>query len=298
MNGKIKAKVIEQLLDKFLISFDDKLEVALIRKNAKKNKVIVGDNVIVSKIGQDFVIENILDRKNELIRPKVSNIDMLVIVTSIENPKPDFLLLDKQILLCYQKNITPLICVNKCDYIDSSSDAKKIQEYIENVYVKLGFNVVFTSAKNNIGIDILKEKIKGKTVAFSGNSGVGKSSITKCYIKDKKIETNEIARKTKRGRHTTKSAVIYKLEDDTFILDTPGFSSYELFDFNPKDLKKYYADFNDSFCDFDDCNHVLEKENVCDVKRNLKNGNIDKGRYDRYVYIYNTLKEAYDKRYK
>ena len=108
MNEKIKAKVIEQLLDKFLISFDDKLEVALVRKNAKKNKVIVGDNVIVSKIGQDFVIENILDRKNELIRPKVSNIDMLVIVTSIENPKPDFLLLDKQILISFVQYLLPL----------------------------------------------------------------------------------------------------------------------------------------------------------------------------------------------
>ena len=140
--------------------------------------------------------------------------------------------------------------------------------------------------------------LNGKTSALSGNSGVGKSSITKNLIGDNEILIGDVSKKISRGKNTTKYVKLYKLNNNTYIFDTPGFSSYELYNFDYRDLRKYYNDFNDYKCEYDDCLHYTENESVCSVKRALKDGKIDKGRYERYVYLLEKLKDVYDRRYK
>lgn len=304
LNVTKKAIVTEILLDKYilkLIDFDDEVVFAGIRGNIKrKESVLVGDIVELETSYDKYMIVKVLDRKNSLIRPPVSNIDQLVIVLAIANPEPDYILLDKQLIICYSKNITPVICINKYDLVDLDETVKSRVEYINRVYGSLGIKIIYTSVKKNIGISDLKEVLKGKISAFSGNSGVGKSSLTKTIIPniDEKIEVNTIGEKSNRGRHTTKYVKLYNLNKDTYLLDTPGFSSFELFDISYKDLKKYYSEFNKFRCDYEDCSHIKEDESVCEIKRKVEEGVIDNLRYERYVYIYNKLKEKEDRKYK
>lgn len=290
-----KSRVVEILLDKYIIKCEDgSIIEANIKGNAKrKSNILVGDYVVIEKKYDKYMITKILDRKNQIIRPPVANIDNLMIVVSICEPVPDFTLLDKELILCFSKNITPIICINKIDL-----DDENIVSYIKKTYGKLGVKIICTSAKDNIGIDELKKNIKGKVTAFSGNSGVGKSSITKKIIGFEDILIGKVGEKTKRGKHTTKYVKLYEIDNNTYILDTPGFSSYELYDISYKDLKKYYYDFNNYLCIYDDCNHVNEDKSVCAIKENVEKGNIDNGRYERYTYIYQKLKEAEDKKYK
>ncbi len=288
-------RVVDINLDTYILSGNNKKVVATVRGNVKKNdSVLIGDMVEVSNIYDKYMIEKVMPRKNQLIRPRVSNIDNLVIVVSLKDPKPDYILLDKQIILCYQKKITPIICLNKFDLVENKNEDV---EYIEKIYKNLGIEVIITSAKENIGTYVLKEKLKGKISAFSGNSGVGKSSIVSLYTNGE-IKINEIAKKTKRGRHTTKKASLFEIEDSTFILDTPGFSSYELYDIEPKKLKEYYKEFDEFRCDYDDCNHINESESVCNIKRQVSLGKIDRRRYEGYVFLYNKLKEIDDRKYR
>lgn len=298
----IIAKVIKIDLDIYYLSIEHKNEIiqSKLRGNLKKSKnILVGDIVKVEKIGQDYMIKDIMNRKNSLIRPPVSNIDQMIIVVSVGAPTPDYILLDKQLVLCISKNIKPIICVNKIDLIDEDKTVKNDIEYINNVYSKIGVDIVYVSAKNGNGINDLKKLLNGKTSAFSGSSGVGKSSITKNIINNIYfVEIGEIGKKTKRGKHTTKSVKLYTIDKDTYILDTPGFSSYELYDIEYRDLRKYYPEFLNYSCNYDNCMHVLENIDVCVIKQNVEKENIDRGRYERYVYICQKLKEKYDKRYK
>lgn len=292
---KGEAKVTSILLDKYILKDKNNnvIEAVLTGNMKKRHNVLVGDNVVYEKSYDKYVITDILERKNELIRPPVANIDNLVIVISIDNPKPDYLLLDKEIILSLSKNITPIICVNKVD-LDNKDEVK----YIDTVYKKLGIKVIYTSVKENTGIDELKKEIKGSVSAFSGNSGVGKSSLSQKIIDIEDILIGDIGEKTKKGKHTTKSVKLYNIDEDTYILDTPGFSSYELFGVSYKELKNYYTEFIEYNCDYDDCNHVNESEKVCSIKNNVLVGNIDKNRYERYVYLYKNLKEKEDRKYK
>ena len=291
------ARVTGILLDKYILKDKEENEyIANIKGNIKKkSSVLVGDFVEFIKSYDKYLITNIIKRKNEIIRPPVSNIDTMVIVISVCNPEPDYILLDKELVLCFSKNIEPIICINK---IDLNNENKEVEEYINKTYSKLGIKVISTSVKENIGIDKLKKIINGKTSAFSGNSGVGKSSITKNIIKLDEIVIGDLGDKTKKGKHTTKHVKLYNIDKETYILDTPGFSSYELYDISYKKLKDFYPEFNEYRCDYDDCTHVKEDENVCNIKKNRNSGNIDKGRYERYVYIYQKLKEKEDRKYK
>lgn len=306
MNQKLKARVVEKILNKYILILEDESYIeAITSGNIKKsNKIIVGDFVEVELLYNTYVINGIIDRKNSLIRPPVSNIDQLVIVVSLSDPKPDYILLDKQIALCKSVGISPILCINKIDLSKNNEELKKELKYIATTYINLVDNIIYISTFDKIGINELKIVLKGKTSAFSGNSGVGKSSITSLIIDNeskeelKNIEIGTIGKKSGRGKHTTKYVKLYNLSSDTYLLDTPGFSSYELYDMSYKDLKKYYEEFNACNCDFEDCNHVNEKEDVCAIKQALNKGIIDKGRYDRYVYIFSKLKELDDKKYK
>ena len=292
------ARVKEIVLNEYVLeNIEDNSEFkANLRGNIKrKNGILVGDLVEVEVSYDRYMIKKILPRKNSLIRPPVANIDNLVIVVSLSTPSPDFFLLDKQIVLAKFKDILPIIVINKID-LNISDITNKDLSYIKNVYGNLGFQIIEVSAKNNIGIDVLKEKLHNKISAFSGNSGVGKSSIINKIFGTNSL-TFEVAKKTNRGRHTTKHVKIYKNED-MYVLDTPGFSSYELYDIEYKELKNYYPDFLECKCDYLDCSHVLENENVCGVKKAINDGRIDKNRYDRYVELFKKLKDEYDRKYK
>ena len=295
---EIIGKVIRIDLDIYVIQTKKEIIQAKARGNTKKKgSILVGDVVCLEKAGQDFMITSVRNRQNSLIRPPVSNIDQMIIVTSLATPVPDYILLDKQIVLCMSKGINPVICINKIDLENANEQSKLDLEYIKNTYSNLGIKILFVSAKEKVGLNELKRVLKGKTSAFSGNSGVGKSSITSELIGED-VLVGDIGQKSNRGKHTTKSVNIYSIDEDTFILDTPGFSSYELYDIEYRDLKDFYPEFKSWHCDYSDCAHVIEDNSVCDVKRMLNEGKIDQGRYDRYVYIYEKLKEQYDRRYK
>lgn len=292
------ARVKEIVLNEYVLeNIEDNSEFkASLRGNIKrKNGILVGDLVEVEVSYDRYMIKKILPRKNSLIRPPVANIDNLVIVVSLSTPSPDLFLLDKQIVLAKFKDILPIIVINKID-LNISDITNKDLSYIKNVYGNLGFQIIEVSAKNNIGMDVLKEKLHDKISAFSGNSGVGKSSIINKIFGTNSL-TFEVAKKTNRGRHTTKHVKIYKNED-MYVLDTPGFSSYELYDIEYKELKNYYPDFLECKCDYLDCSHVFENEKVCGVKKAINDGRIDKNRYDRYVELFKKLKDEYDRKYK
>lgn len=292
------ARVKEIVLNEYVLeNIEDNSEFkASLRGNIKrKNGILVGDLVEVEVSYDRYMIKKILPRKNSLIRPPVANIDNLVIVVSLSTPSPDLFLLDKQIVLAKFKDILPIIVINKID-LNISDITNKDLSCIKNVYGNLGFQIIEVSAKNNIGIDVLKEKLHNKISAFSGNSGVGKSSIINKIFGTNSL-TFEVAKKTNRGRHTTKHVKIYKNED-MYVLDTPGFSSYELYDIEYKELKNYYPDFLECKCDYLDCSHVFENEKVCGVKKAINDGRIDKNRYDRYVELFKKLKDEYDRKYK
>lgn len=292
------ARVKEIVLNEYVLeNIEDNSEFkASLRGNIKrKNGILVGDLVEVEVSYDRYMIKKILPRKNSLIRPPVANIDNLVIVVSLSTPSPDFFLLDKQIVLAKFKDILPIIVINKID-LNISDITNKDLSYIKNVYGNLGFQIIEVSAKNNIGIDVLKENLHDKISAFSGDSGVGKSSIINKIFGTNSL-TFEVAKKTNRGRHTTKHVKIYKNED-MYVLDTPGFSSYELYDIEYKELKNYYPDFLECKCDYLDCSHVFENEKVCGVKKAINDGRIDKNRYDRYVELFKKLKDEYDRKYK
>ena len=292
------ARVKEIVLNEYVLeNIEDNSEFkASLRGNIKrKNGILVGDLVEVEVSYDRYMIKKILPRKNSLIRPPVANIDNLVIVVSLSTQSPYLFLLDKQIVLAKFKDILPIIVINKID-LNISDITNKDLSYIKNVYGNLGFQIIEVSAKNNIGIDVLKEKLHNKISAFSGNSGVGKSSIINKIFGTNSL-TFEVAKKTNRGRHTTKHVKIYKNED-MYVLDTPGFSSYELYDIEYKELKNYYPDFLECKCDYLDCSHVFENEKVCGVKKAINDGRIDKNRYDRYVELFKKLKDEYDRKYK
>ena len=297
----LNARVNEILLDKYILEIDKTGEIiqASIRGNTKKkNNILVGDQVEVEFFYDRYMITKIYTRKNSLIRPPVANIDNLVIVISLSNPIPDYFLLDKQLVLCQSKNISPIIVVNKID-LNLTESTKKDMEYIQKVYQNLGIDVFYVSSKENIGINELQNSLKGKVSAFSGNSGVGKSSIINSIFKGniKEALVSDIARKTSRGKHTTRHVKIYS-QDDVYILDTPGFSSYELYDINYRALKGLYPEFSRYECSYLDCNHINENIDVCSIKQKVQEGNIDFGRYERYKELFLKLKEIEARKYK
>lgn len=271
---------------------------ATIKGNIKnKSNILVGDIVEVEKSYDTYIISKIYERKNYFIRPPVANIDNLIICMSLIDPKPDYLLLDKQIIFCLKKGITPIICLNKIDRVNENKELKDEVSYLKNVYGKNNnIKIILTSAKENTGLDELKQVLENKISAFSGNSGVGKSSLTSKIINDTNVEIGEISRKNKRGKNTTKDVKLYGINKNTYILDTPGFSNYELYDIEYKELRKYYNDFQKFKCVYEDCMHVNEKE--CVVKQAVLENKIDSARYERYKYIYLDLFEKDKRKYR
>lgn len=245
----------------------------------KNSKPLVGDKVEI----KNNQIEKILPRKNEFIRPPIANIDQMIIVVATANPKPDLLLLDKQLIMAIKNNVEPVICINKIDYDE------KYDEII-NVYENLGYQVITTAAKNKTGVEKLLLLLQNKTTAFAGNSGVGKSTLTNDILGHEVSEEGETSEKIERGKHTTKYVELFEATPNTFIADTPGFSTYEIQDISYKNLEDYYIEFEHykSDCKYRGCSHT--KEDECGVKNAVSKKKINQGRYDRYCELYEKLK--------
>lgn len=254
----------------------------------KKIKPLVGDNVEIEILDEGNRIGNIIniyDRENELIRPAVSNISQALVVFAIANPMPNLNLLDRFLVMMERNGIDTIICFNKIDLVDEEEILK-----LRDIYVKAGYHVMFTSTKENMGIEEVLRVIDGKTTAFAGPSGVGKSSLLNALIPEANSQTGEISEKIKRGKHTTRHTEIFNVSDDTYLMDTPGFSSLYVNDFEKEELKNYFREFIEynNGCRFTGCVHVNEPD--CLVKEAVENGGINRSRYDNYILMYEEIK--------
>ena len=251
----------------------------------KSLKPMIGDRVdILISDDNTGSVSNIYDRKNEFIRPPVANVDQLILVVAAKNPEPDLTFIDKMSVIANYKNVDLILCINKIDLGDENS--KKIKTIYENA----GFKVVETSTVNEIGIDAVKEYLDGKITAFAGFSGVGKSSILNA-ITDAKAQTGDISKKLKRGKHTTRHVELFEYGDNSYIMDTPGFSMLDLPYIKATELENYFPEFEKHIgtCKFAVCTHTSEPG--CMVKESVNNGDIDADRYAHYVEFYNKLKD-------
>lgn len=257
-----------------------------------RRKPVIGDRVTLDVLSENERLGNItelLKRDNEFIRPAVANVDQALIVFALTDPEPDYLLLDKLLLQYKKQNLPAVICFNKEDLADDG-----VRERISGIYRNSGVRVMFTCAVNGQGTDELKKLLKGKLSFVSGPSGVGKSSIINILQDDISIETGNISRKLKRGKHTTRHTEIIPIEDDTFIMDTPGFSKLDVFIDDEWELKEYYDEFFPyEDCRFKPCSHTHEPD--CAVKEALNRGLISGTRYDNYSLLFSELKESHRK---
>ncbi len=255
----------------------------------KNIKPLVGDRVLIRLTVEDEhagYIEEIMERTNEMSRPPVANAQQLLIFFAVTNPEPSFLLLDKLLIAAETNSLKPVICFNKCDLADD-----KLKKEYENIFVNTGYRVVFTSKYDENSLIELKSILKDKLSVFSGPSGVGKSSVMNAVQPDFQLKTGEISDKLKRGRHTTRHAEIYKLSFGGYVVDTPGFSSFELEGIGEFDLKEYYPEIKkfDDGCRFADCLHF--KEPNCVIKAAVNEGLISQTRYSNYVRLLEDIRK-------
>ncbi len=252
-------------------------------------KPLVGDNVEITVLNEEEKegsVTSILPRRNSLIRPAVANVDQAFLIFAMENPKPNFLLLDRFLIMMEQQEIPVVICFNKKDVGE-----KKEMEKLYEIYTGCGYRVVLSSTYEGEGMDEIREILKGKTTVVAGPSGVGKSSITNCMQGEVQMETGEISKKLKRGKHTTRHSQVIPVEKNTFLVDTPGFSSLYLTDMKEEELRDYFPEFvmYEPQCRFQGCMHIHEPG--CAVKKALSEGKISQQRYDNYLALYEELKE-------
>lgn len=257
----------------------------------RKNGItpLAGDRVKFSQNSGDGTVEEIYERSNEMIRPAAANIDRVVIISSYSIPSPNTLVIDRMTAIAEKNGIESVIVFNKSDLGDLTG--------IADVYKKSGFKVFVVSADSGEGIEELKEYLSSGFSVFTGNTGVGKSSILNRLLPNAFIETGEVSQKLGRGRHTTRHIELYRLCEGAFIADTPGFSSlsFEGAGFVPAfelafcfpDISKYADN-----CKFTGCTHISEKG--CSVKAALENGEIEQSRYESYVTMYEEVKDIKD----
>ncbi|MGN0395426.1 MAG: ribosome small subunit-dependent GTPase A [Coprococcus sp.] len=255
----------------------------------KKIKPLVGDNVtieVLDELNNLGNISEILPRFNSLIRPAVANVDQTVIIFAVSDPEPNFNLLDRFLVSMEQAEVNTVICFNKIDL----SGFEKYRASCES-YEKSGYKVIYISAGQDYGIEELREILHGKTTVFAGPSGVGKSSTLNAIKPETMAATGDISEKIRRGKHTTRHSELICIDEDTYIMDTPGFSSLYVDSLECDELKEYFPEIAvyTGRCRFNMCNHINEPD--CLVKEAVENGEISRIRYDNYVMMYNDLKE-------
>ena len=256
-------------------------------------KPLVGDDVLMDVVDQEEKKGNIvelLERKSELIRPAVANVDQALVIFAVMNPEPNFNLLDRFLILMAQQGLPCVICFNKAD-LDQEGKAQEAYE----IYKNSGCKILVFSAKEGKGTEELEALLKGKTTTVAGPSGVGKSTLINSLQKSVVMETGAVSEKIKRGKHTTRHTELIAIDKDTYILDTPGFSSLGLFDLEKEDLAGFYPEFVpfEKYCRFGGCSHISEPD--CGVKEALQESKISPIRYENYCLLYEELKQK--KRY-
>ena len=254
-----------------------------------KKKPLVGDYVEIKVLdveAKEGSVEKILPRTNELIRPAVAKIDQAIVIFAVNDPKPNFMLLDRFLVTMEYQNVPTVICFNKMDL-----GTKEELETLQEVYGHCGYEVIFTSAAKQQGVEELKKLLRGKTSAVAGPSGVGKSSLTNLLQDEVSMETGEISKKLGRGKHTTRHSQLIAIGDDTYLMDTPGFSSLYIEGMEKEELKDYFTEFRpyEGQCKYQGCVHIHEPQ--CSVKEALEQGKLSILRYEDYVGLYNELKE-------
>lgn len=278
----MQGRIIKIVSNVYTVDTENGVYNCVVRKRIKNDvKLVVGDIVEVLETCDAFVIDDLYDRKNSLIRPYVANVDVAVIVVS-PKPKPDFLLVDKVIVNAIDENIEPIIVCNKSDV--SKLD---LSEYKNS-------KVFYTSAKTADGIKELKNYLSNKTVCLIGQSAVGKSSLINAMA-NLNLQTGGLAKKTERGKHTTRQTELIKC-DDFWVIDTCGFSLLNTIDIKPEELRLYYEEFLSyaDGCRYHGCTHTTEPD--CEIIRRV-GVDIPKGRYERYVEIFKELEEKRRKKY-
>ena len=245
------------------------------------NSPLTGDVVNITVEKGKGMVESILPRRNSFVRPAVANVDALVVFAANVNPVTEPFLIDRVAAIAGDQEVEVVLCVNKCD-LDPALDLVRI-------YTRAGFSVITTSAETGEGVEALRSLIKGKLTAFTGNSGVGKSSILNRLCPELNLPVGEVSEKLGRGRHTTRHVELYSLGPDTYVADTPGFSSFDTDQMDvilKENLQYAFPDFGSHIgrCRFDDCSH--RKEPGCAVREALEAGEIEPTRYDSYLKLY------------
>lgn len=262
-------------------------ECSLRGKNRKsKTDFLPGDLVEFEAINEEKgVIERVLERKNQLIRPAIANVEQIIIVTSAKDPQPDLMFVDRMSVIALYNKIEPIICFSKGDLLNNDE-----RQSLINIYKNSGFNVLITSVVDGSGIDELKGLLHGKISVFAGNSGVGKSSLVNAVTARDFSQVGEISTKLKRGKHTTRHVELFSLDEESFIADTPGFSSLNLPEgIKREQLGRFFPDFMEYLekCRFNTCLHNSEPD--CAVKDAVQKGFIAQSRYENYLILLNEV---------
>ena len=253
-----------------------------------KLKPLVGDVVEITVLDESDKTGNIikvLPRHNQLIRPASANVDQAMVVFAVEDPKPNLLLLDRFLVMMECQGIDTLICFNKTDLAEEEELAR-----LADIYKSCGYQVLMTSAKEELSIDKIKEQLKGKTTVIAGPSGVGKSSLVNILQEAVQMETGAISKKLGRGRHTTRHSQLIVIDETTYLMDTPGFSALYPEDIEKEELKNYFREFHqyEGQCKFKPCTHIHEPQ--CAIIAAVDNQEISNSRYQNYVALFEELK--------
>lgn len=289
----MQGKIIKGIAGFYYVNIDKLGTFECKAKGSFRNvgtKPLVGDDVLIDIIDEEKFLGNIteiLPRKSEMIRPACANVDQALVIFAVKSPNPNFNLLDRFLIYMESEEVPCIIVFNKDD-LASKDEA----EYIRSSYIDAGYPLVFVSAKDKSGIDALKDLLDQKTTVVAGPSGVGKSSLINLLCDNDHMETGEISKKTLRGKHTTRHAELMPLKDKTYIMDTPGFTSLDVFGADKDSLKYYYGEFENynECCKFSNCIHLNEPS--CAVKEAVGKGEISKLRYENYIEILSELMNA------
>ena len=288
----IEGRIIKGIGGFYYIETEKGLYECRARGIFRKNKItpLVGDFVKISAVDEDNkkgVVEEIQERKTELVRPPIANVNKALIVFAVKNPTPHLSLLDRFIVLAERENLEIVIILTKIDLDDDNTFEK-----IKNIYEPCGYKVIGVSNLENKNIDKVKEELKDNTVVFAGPSGVGKSSLLNQIDSNFQLKTGDVSDKIKRGKHTTRHAELFELKFGGMVADTPGFSSLTLDDIEDIDLKDYFIEFED----YDDCKFgsrcIHQNEPNCAVKEAVENGEIPKERYESYIQLLNEIRQG------
>lgn len=286
----LKGLIISNISNTYFVEAESKIYECSARGKFKEMNItpVVGDKVnidVISENNKNAIINEILERDNFIKRPKIANLSKLIFVISAKQPKPDLLMLDKQLAFAKFLGIESIIIINKID-LEKENNIKVIKD----IYKDIGYKVITTNAKIGEGIKELLGELKDNISAFSGNSGVGKSTLINAIFNNSITLEGEISNKNKKGKNTTTIAKLYKLDKSTYIADTPGFSTFDIYKMEKVNLYKYFIEFRkyEKNCKFVGCTHIKEQE--CGIKKAVEEGKISNSRYENYVKIYNDLK--------